>query len=371
MIKWIVLLCGVLVACSSKQTKTVEEVNYYQIDFSALMEQGKPQEVKLDEWGKNIRFIPLDVKGSAPSQFYNKLILNEEKLLITHSDGISRFDLNGKRICEIGRKGGEPEEYSRLFGLHLKNDTIIVRDGNYNLKLYDWQGKFLCEKFTPELRGMLDLYPLPASDVFLGYLENRSGKADSRLIFFQDTTILKTISGRAQFEIATDNMIWGFFPTMKPFDGTVPAFKELFNDTIYQVGSNYTIHPYAVVHLGKYGVDEGYSYSLTEDVVFKDGFDIFNGKLALVAIGEKEDIIYFAHHRNRYEKLNQYSSCSFSYDKKSDQSYYQKIIYPDNQYEFTDNSTFVPYFISKDGKYLIDIEQTKDENNLIIVLVER
>lgn len=371
MIKWIVLLCGVLAACSNPQTKTAEEANYFQIDFSTRMKQGKPQEVKLDEWGKNIRFIPLEAKDSVPYPFINKLILNEDKLLVAHSNGITRFDLNGKRVCEIGRKGEEPEEYSRLLGLHLKNDTIIVKDGNYNLKLYDWQGKFICEKFTPEFRGMLDVYPLPDSDAFLGYLENRSGKVDLRLIFFQDTTILKTISGRAQFEKVTDNMMWGFCPTMKPFDGTVPAFKELFNDTIYQVSPDYTILPYAVVNLGKYGVDEGYSYSLTEDVVFKKGFDIFNGKLALAAVGEKEDIIYFAHHRDQYTKENQYSPYSFSYDKRSNQSYYQKIIYPDNQYEFTDNSTFIPRYISTDGKYLIDIEQTKDENNLIIVLVER
>lgn len=372
MIYILILLCGVLAACSNPQTTTIEERNYYRIDFRSLLEKKKPTEVKLEEWGKNIRFITLEAKDTAPYLFINKLILNNDKLLIAHSDGISRFDLNGKRICEIGRKGDEPEEYSRLNGLFLKNDTIIVKDGNFNQKLYNWQGQFLGEKLTPEFRSMLDIYPLPDSDVFLGYIQNRSGKVDLRLVFFEDTTILKTISGRNKFE-KTDDIIahWGFYPEMKSFDGTIQAFKELFNDTIFQIGPDYTILPYAVVDLGKSGADDGYRYSLTQDMLLKDGFDIFNGKLALAAVGEKDDIIYFAHHHDQYTKENQYSPYTFSYNKKSNQAYFQKIRYPDNEYEFTDNSTFVPHYISTDGKYLIDIERTKNGNNLVVVLVER
>lgn len=62
---------------------------------------------------------------------------------------------------------------------------------------------------------------------------------------------------------------------------------------------------------------------------------------------------------------------TFSYDKKSGQAHYQKIIYPEYQYEFKEKSSFVPHFISTDGKYLIDFEQTKNESKQVIVLVER
>ena len=60
-----------------------------------------------------------------------------------------------------------------------------------------------------------------------------------------------------------------------------------------------------------------------------------------------------------------------SYDKNARQAFYQKVFYPDNSYEFKEGSTFVPHFISTDGKYLIDYEIPENGNNPVVVLVER
>ncbi len=62
---------------------------------------------------------------------------------------------------------------------------------------------------------------------------------------------------------------------------------------------------------------------------------------------------------------------TYSYDKNTQQTFYQKVIYPDNSYGFKEGSTFVPHFISTDGKYLIDYEIPENGNNPVIVLVER
>lgn len=57
--------------------------------------------------------------------------------------------------------------------------------------------------------------------------------------------------------------------------------------------------------------------------------------------------------------------------KKIGKAYYQKITYPESQFDLTDNSIFTPSFISTDGKFLIDLEFTKNDNKPVIVLVER
>ncbi len=93
-------------------------------------------------------------------------------------------------------------------------------------------------------------------------------------------------------------------------------------------------------------------------------WDFFNGKIALTATGEKDGIIYLAHH----DVTDPYT---YSYDKNARQAFYQKVIYPDNSYEFKEGSTFVPHFISTDGKYLIDYEIPENGNNPVVVLVER
>lgn len=367
--KWVLLLCGMLTACSAPQTKTTEGKDYYQIELGPLIAKGEPEDISIHEWGKNVRFIPLETNASIQIKFINKIILKEDKLLIIHLNRASMFDLNGKYLYDIGQNEEGETEYSRLYSLILRNDTIFIRD-NYNFKLFNWQGKLLGEMPAPKQRRMLDFYALPNSDVLLGHIDNLSGQNTKRLAFFRDTTILKLIPNLTKYEKITDNMAWVYEPEMKAFDGTVSAFKELFNDTIFQVDPDYTLRPYAVINLGKYKAEEGFRFSLTPEMIFEKGFDIFDGKIALTAIGEKDNIIYLAHHYKgeHYIVDNPYT---FSYDKKSGQGYYQKIIYPEYQYEFKEKSSFVPHFISTDGKYLIDFEQTKNESNPIIVLVER
>ena len=125
------------------------------------------------------------------------------------------------------------------------------------------------------------------------------------------------------------------------------------------------MHPYAVINLGKNKATEEHRYALTPNMFTQKNFDMFDGKIALSAIGEKDDIIYMV----PYNKI--IKPYTFSFDKKSGKAYYQKITYPESQLELTDGSFFTPAFISTDGKYLIDLEFTKNDNKPVIVLVER
>ncbi len=74
---------------------------------------------------------------------------------------------------------------------------------------------------------------------------------------------------------------------MKAFDGLVPAFKEVFNDTIYQVDESLNLVPYAVVELGKYKATKEAMFACTAEQLMKK-WDFFNGKIALAATGEKD-----------------------------------------------------------------------------------
>ena len=361
--KWIILLCGVLVACSNSQTKTVKEESFYQIELSSLLDKGAAQKISLDKWSKKIHYIPLETNDSIQIKSINKIILDNDKLLIVHSDTISLSNLDGKYLYDIGRKGEGIKEYFRLYNLILRNDTIFVNEG-YDLKQYNWTGTYLGKMQIPHIRHMLDLYPLSNSNVFLGYIDNFTGQKDKRFAFFHDTTAFKIIPNLEKYERVTDCMVWSFSPEMKPFSGVVSAFKELFNDTIYQVDIDYNLSPYAVINLGKYKAKKDFIFSLTPEMILKKDFDIFNDKIAISATGEKDNIIYMVHY-------NVDDPYTFSFDKNSKKTYYQQIIYPNDQYQFKDESFFVPRFISTDGKYLIDFEFTNNNDKPVIVLVER
>lgn len=358
---WFLFFCLIFASCSNRQTQSSDE-DIYQIDFRPLIEK-KAQEVNCNEWGKNIQYIQLETNDSIRIKSIKKIILKENKLLVVHSDRLSLFDVDGKYLFDIGKKGEGTEEYKRMFDIVLRNDTLFIVDGNFDFTLYNWQGKYLGKVFQPQIRHTVNFFLVPNTDIFLGHIDNFTGKKEVRFVFFRDTAAIKIIPNLDKYEPASPEVVYSTLSDMKSFDGLVPAFKELFNDTIYQVDTKLNLHPYAVVKLGKYKATKEAMFAHTFEQLIKK-WDFFNGKIALVATGEKDNIIYLAHHDTD-------DPYTYSYNKTTRQSYYQKVIYPDNPCRFKQGSTFVPHFISADGKYLIDYEIPENKSNPVIVLVER
>lgn len=359
---WILFYCLLFASCSNRQTQSSDQEDFYKIDFRSLV-KNEAQEVGLTEWGTNARYIQLETNDSIRIKSIKRIILDDEKLLVVHSDKLSLFNKDGKYLYDIGRKGEETGEYKRMFGVVLRNDSLFIIDGNYDFTIYDWKGEYLGKMYQPQIRHTVNFFMVPNTDIFLGHVDNHTGKKEVRFVFFRDTTAIKIVPNLDKYEPASSEVAYSAPPEMKPFDGLVPAFKELFNDTIYQVDTTLSLCPYAVINLGQYKATKEEMFAHTFEQLMKK-WDFFNGKIALTATGEKDNIIYLAHH----DITDPYT---YSYDKNAKQAFYQKIMYPDNPYGFKTGSTFVPHFISTDGKYLIDYEIPENGANPVIVLVER
>ena len=361
---YFLLFCLFLVACtSSSPDKQTTSKDYFTIDFQPLLKH--PAEKKtLTQWAKQIHYLPLQMSDSLSIQSIQQLFLRNDTFLVVHNNQLSLFNSKGKWLYNIGRKGKKEEEYIQMYGVVLRNDSIFVVDGNYNFTLYNWKGTYLGKYFHPKIRHTKNFFPIPKSDIFLGHIENNTGQKETRFVFFKDTNILKTIPNTEKYEPTSPGIVITIPFEMRPFGGLVPAFKELFNDTIYQVDSQLNLCPYAVIQLGHYKATKKAIFDCTAEQLMKNGFDFFNGKVALTAIGEKDDMIYMAH----YNIKDPYT---YSYDKKTGQAYFQEISYPENKYNFKQGSTFVPHFISTDGKYLIDYEIPENGGNTVLILVER
>lgn len=361
--KWIICLFFIFTACAYKQGEAKKDKDFYNIDFKPLLKKKMVEELRLDQWGKTIRYIPLETTDSVHIESIKKIILEDGKLLAVHDSRLSLFNTEGRYLYDIGKNGEGETEYSRMFGLYLRNDTLFVVDGNYDFTRYGWDGTYRGKSYCPPIRHTLNFFLIPNTDIFLGHVDNYTGNKEVRFVFFRDTTAIKIIPNTERYEPASDGVIYSVPPEMKAFDGTITAFKELFNDTIYQVDKGLNLQPYAVVDLGKHKATKEAMFAHTVDQLMKK-WDFFDGKIALDAIGEKDGVIYLAHH----DLSDPYV---YSYDKAEGQAHYQKVSYPENPYGFKKGSTFVPHFISTDGKYLIDFEITENGNNPVIVLVER
>ena len=82
---WILLFCLFLGSCSNRQTQSSDHENFYRIDFRPLV-KNKAQEIVLNEWATNLRYIQLETNDSIRIKSIQRVILDDEKLLVIHSD---------------------------------------------------------------------------------------------------------------------------------------------------------------------------------------------------------------------------------------------------------------------------------------------
>ena len=147
---WILLFCLFLGSCSNRQTQSSDHENFYRIDFRPLV-KNEAQEIGLNEWATNPRYVQLETNDFIRVKSIQRIILDDEKLLVVHSDRLSLFDKDGKYMYEIGKKGDGEGEYKRMNGVILRNDTLFVVDGNYDFTRYNWQGEYLGKLFCPRI----------------------------------------------------------------------------------------------------------------------------------------------------------------------------------------------------------------------------
>lgn len=347
-------LSALVMGCRPAKT---EKETLLHIDLTHLFDK-EVEKVPLEDWAKNVRFIPLETNDSILIKYILKVILHEDKLLVYHADRASVFDLSGRYLYDIGKLGEGPGEFARLDDIVSSNDLLYIKEKTDRIKVYDWNGKFKEVINIPNM-GIRNYYPLRGTDVMVGHTPNLSGKNTNRLVFFRDTTVLAKIENTRIYD--QGKIIVVFSNEMQILEGIPNTFKEMFNDTIFQIRPDYTLKPYAVVDLGNYGLPADFRYTIQPETV---GENIFKGKVNLMVTGEQKDILYMHHFLDK-------EIYTIYYDKKEGKVHNVSLVYPENAYEIPENRHFVPRFISEDNRYLINHEQPENEENPVVILVER
>lgn len=351
--KYLLLLASIL--SFSACTMNEKPDGCIRIDVSEIV--NTPEKVLLTSWAKSVKYIPLETNDSVLIRFISHISLIDDKLLIQYQDRCSLFDLSGKYIRDIARKGEGPDEYISADELLSDKNGIRIVSQN-KIKSYNWQGKCTGIQTIPNV-GMRDILSLKGTDVMLGHIPNISGSEKNRIHFFRDTTILHTLPYTKSFpkgEIAF--VFYDECRAIKMNDG-ICAFKEIFNDTLFTVSKDYKLTPAIYFDLGKYKVAEDARYTLNDPRK-----SIFDNKLNLSVVGESGHTLYM------YTYMNKQEICLY-YDKKEGKAHSALPAYPPHTYAIPDGKIFIPRTISNDGKYLISYENQESDDNPVVVLVER
>ena len=316
---------------------------------------GDAQKIPLNEWAKNIRFVPLETNDDILIKYISMVFQRGDQFLVSHGDRVSLFDYEGKYLYDIGSKGQGPTNFISGNNVTLHNDLIYIHETENRIKAYDWKGNFVKKMELPAKSN--GLITMDGKEEMLTYVPNLPGDEPTRFYLLKGEEVMDSIANPFIFPKAAFSQM--FFPEFQPTQGTLKGFLELHSDTLYKVNEKWETSPYMVINIGKYQPTREERYGVVLADVRKNPM---KGKLPMLVTGEVNDKVYM------YSKYIQADE-TFCYDKKTQVASKLLITYPANTLDIPEDAAFKPKAILN-NKYLADWEQPDNDENPILVVVE-
>ena len=316
---------------------------------------GDAQKIPLNDWAKNIRFVPLETNDNILIKYISMVYQRGDQFLVSHGDRVSLFDYEGKYLYDIGSKGQGPTNFISVNNVTLHNDLIYIHETENRIKAYDWKGNFVKKMELPAKSN--GLITMDGKEEMLTYVPNLPGDEPTRFYLLKGEEVMDSIANPFIFPKAAFSQM--FFPEIQPTQGTLKGFLELHSDTLYKVNEKWETSPYMVINIGKYQPTREERYGVVLADVRKNPM---KGKLPMLVTGEVNDKVYM------YSKYIQADE-TFCYDKKTQVASKLLITYPANTLDIPEDAAFKPKAILN-NKYLADWEQPDNDENPILVVVE-
>lgn len=400
-----------------------EKVKKESIDFVVAM-SNPSVELKASDYFSKIRYLPLETSDSSLVGENPIVQLFGDKIIVTTSQKqCLLFDkATGRFISSVGHVGNDPEGYSSVncWSNDKKDGSIYFKGWQKELVCYNSDGTFKGKiKIPSDLKeDGFALYDYLNEDTYVGYYSGLFTDGKEQLFFFRDNqeisrkvfaesgatginaetiesfSILKGEPGVSHYGPAAREgvIILGF---KDPETGYISFtgnnrfwhigedlyFKNMYNDTIYQVVDT-TLIPSFTFDLGKYHWD------------YSDRFKKERGKEAILItqILDSEDFMLFRFTTGLFGKATIYNGlftkatgdikiCEYNDALKDDLTNFLPIqpsaVSPDG--EFTDlisAEKVVTWFEDNADmketlpKELRDLKQVKVDDNPVVVLLE-
>jgi len=184
--------------------------------------------------------------------------ISDKYILISDGRSCFLYDNKGHFIREIGKQGRGPGEYTLINYVSMVNEKIYIHDiQTSDLIEYNINGTF--EKrnksgFTVKEKYQLDKAIIINDSMILGNIENRTGKEEYKAFivdkkgivkyYFKNYILFDLENGNKSVRVPGRAIFYRF--------GNKVFFKELLNDTLFQVDDNYRLTPVYVFDFGKY-----------------------------------------------------------------------------------------------------------------------
>lgn len=233
-----------MTACEHKQPTEA----CIHIDLTGVIDI-EAKEVSLNEWAKDIRFVPLETNENILIKYINMVYQKGDKFLVSHGyDRVSIFSKEGKYLYDISSKGEGPTNFINVADVTLHNDLIYIHETNNQIKAYDWNGNFVKKLELPAKVNRL--ITMDGKEEMLAYVPNLPGNETVRFYIMKEEKVIDSIPNPFIYPKAA--FAQTFYPEFQPTFGSLKAFIELHSDTLYRVTDNWETKPYLSMNIGKY-----------------------------------------------------------------------------------------------------------------------
>jgi hypothetical protein len=216
--------------------------------------------IYLSQFTKNVWYVPLETNSANPISWTYRFLSDYSEEYILDSDGkiCLLYDNAGHYLRQIGSQGRGPGEYTGISSVFLKGQKIYIHDF-YTDDIIEFMLDGTFQKryksgFTADNRHRLTDAIMINDSMILGNIENGTGlEAYKALIIDKQGDIYNYYKNYIFFNLET-----GVSHAKSPGHaiyykfGKNLFFKELLNDTLFQLDDQYQLKPLYVFNFGKY-----------------------------------------------------------------------------------------------------------------------
>ncbi|TVR72951.1 MAG: 6-bladed beta-propeller [Marinilabiliales bacterium] len=303
------LLIIIIISCKENRTESIPIIEIEKnIDNFKLF--------KLGDFDYKLDYIVLESTPDAMLMDIRFIDISGDYIVVSDRDKCLLFDRSGKFISKIGSQGRGPGENIAFTQVKIYNEKIFLPDGLSNvMNIFNVYGEFINTLKSPGDFWVLNSNSwMPVTDsTFLVHVPNHTGNEGSRVVLIDNNgDILQKYANTTFYTNVRDHCIYQRPATFFKHNDNI-YFKQLLNDTIYQLNNDH-LYPIYLFDLGAYGFSFEY-YALP--------WELFREKLAdgitIEYLFETRDYIFvimnfwrnypFAFYRKNYHRpsgLDQY-----------------------------------------------------------------
>jgi hypothetical protein len=250
--------------------KEAEKSSIPVIDIAGNIDNFK--QFNLSDLACNLKYVVLESTGDAMLMDIRFIDISEDYILVSDRDKCLLFDRSGNFIAKIGSQGRGPGENDAFIQVKIFDDKIFLPDVRTSkINIFNTKGEFLKTFKSPgAFAGATYHNWIVLTDTtYLVQIPDHAENGQYRIALINDKgEILKSFAITAYFN---DHEAARGLSTMARFykRNDKVFFKELLNDTIWQVDEN-SIEPIYVTNLGKN--EFSYDYKTLSGVSFVEKF---------------------------------------------------------------------------------------------------